>query len=71
MEKFIKLFKEQLEDIDTEILPTTNYANEEYWDSLTVVTIQVMIEDEYNVSIDVKDLSKFSSIEELYSFITK
>lgn len=69
MEKFIKLFKEQLEDVDTNLLPTTNFTLEEFWDSLTAVTIQMMIADEYNVNIEIKDFINFKSIQELYDFV--
>ena len=30
MEKFIELFKNELEDISTEITPKTNYVNSEF-----------------------------------------
>ena len=49
MEKFIELFKNELEDISTEITPETNYVNSEFWDSLTAVTVQMMIQDNYEI----------------------
>lgn len=69
MEKFIENFKNQLEDIETELSPKTDYVNSDFWDSLTAVTIQMMIDDEYNVKIDIKKISSFKSLEELYQFV--
>jgi acyl carrier protein len=71
MEKFIKNFKNQLEDIDTELYPEMSYVDSDFWDSLTAVTIQMMIDDEYGVKVDLKQLSTFKSLRELYQFITR
>lgn len=69
MEKFIENFKKQLEDIDTELSPDMDYVNSDFWDSLTAVTIQMMIDDEYGVKLDIKQISSFKSLGELYQFI--
>jgi len=69
MEKFIENFKNQLEDIDTDLSPDSDYVNADFWDSLTAVTIQMMIDDEYGVKIDIKQISSFKSINELYQFV--
>jgi len=69
MEKFIENFKNQLEDIDTDLSPDSDYVNADFWDSLTAVTIQMMIDDEYGVKVDIKQISSFKSINELYQFV--
>lgn len=69
MEKFIELFKNELEDISTEITPDTNYVNSEFWDSLTAVTIQMMIEDNYEKHIEIKELNSFKDIKSLFEYI--
>ncbi|WDF62902.1 acyl carrier protein [Flavobacterium sp. KACC 22763] len=69
MEKFIENFKRQLEDVDTDLNADTDYVNSDFWDSLTAVTIQMMIDDEYNVKIDIKKISSFTSVGELYHFV--
>jgi acyl carrier protein len=69
MEKFIENFKNQLEDVKIELSPDLDYVDSDFWDSLTAVTIQMMIEDEYNVKIDIKELSSFKSLNELYQFV--
>jgi acyl carrier protein len=69
MENFIKNFKNQLEDVTTEITPDMDYVDTDFWDSLTAVTIQMMIDDEYGVKVDIKQLSGFKSLNELYQFV--
>lgn len=69
MEKFIENFKNQLEDINTELSPDLDYVNADFWDSLTAVTVQMMVEDEYGVKVDIKQISSFKSLEEFYKFV--
>lgn len=69
MENFIKSFKNQLDDITTDLSSDSDYVNSDYWDSLTAVTIQMMLEDEYGVKADIKQISSFKSIRELYQFV--
>lgn len=69
MEKFIENFKNQLEDIETDLSPNLDYVNADFWDSLTAITIQMMVEDEYGVKVDIKQISSFKSLEEFYQFV--
>jgi acyl carrier protein len=69
MENFIKNFRNQLEDVNTDITPDMDYVDTDFWDSLTAVTIQMMIDDEYGVKVDIKQLSGFKSLNELYQFV--
>ncbi|TDP00915.1 acyl carrier protein [Flavobacterium sp. 245] len=69
MEKFIENFKNQLEDVNTELSPDFDYVNSDFWDSLTAVTIQMMVEDEYDLKVDIKTISSFKTISEFYQYI--
>lgn len=69
MEKFIELFKNELEDTDTALTGETDYVNSEFWDSLTAVTVQMMIEDNYSKHIDIKQLNDFADVKSLFDFI--
>ena len=71
MEKFIQNFKNQLEDISTELSPDLDFVNADFWDSLTAITVQMMVEDEYGVKVDIKQISSFKSLEEFYQFVQK
>jgi acyl carrier protein len=69
MEDFIKNFKNQLDDITIDLSSDSDYASASYWDSLTAVTIQMMLEDEYGLKTDIKQISSFKSIKELFQFV--
>lgn len=69
MENFLINFKEQLEDPSINLTAKTDYVNSDFWDSLTAVTVHMMIEEKYGLKIEIKDLSNFKSIEELYTYI--
>ncbi|WP_316632832.1 acyl carrier protein [uncultured Flavobacterium sp.] len=69
MEKFIESFRNQLEDINIELSPDFDYVDSDFWDSLTAVTIQMMVEDEYGLKVDIQKISSFKSIKEFYQFI--
>lgn len=69
MEKFIENFKNQLEDTNMDLSPDSDYVNSDFWDSLTAVTIQMMVEDEYNLKVDIKTISSFKTIKEFYQYI--
>ena len=69
MEKFIENFKNQLDDINTDISPDMDYVDTDFWDSLTAVTIQMMLDDEYGLKVDIKQISSFKSLRELYQFV--
>jgi acyl carrier protein len=71
MEKFIENFRNQLEDINIELTEDYDYVNADFWDSLTAITIQMMVEDEYSLKVDVAQISSFKSIKEFYDFIQK
>lgn len=69
IENFIENFKNQLEDVDTAIQPDTDFANAQYWDSLTAMVVKVMIEDDYGVDIQPEKISSFQSVQELFDFL--
>lgn len=67
--EFIKHFQLELENTDTPIGPETEYNQESYWDSLTAMAVNVMIEDHYGLDIEPEQITSFKNINELYSFI--
>jgi acyl carrier protein len=69
MEQFIQNFKNQLEDVNSDLTPNSDYVNSDFWDSLTAITIQMMVEDEYGVKVDIKQVSSFRSIKEFYEYV--
>lgn len=67
--KFIEDFKNQLEDIEVDINPQTDYSKQDYWDSLTAMVVKVMIEDDYKVDLQPEKITSFSTIQELFDFV--
>jgi acyl carrier protein len=70
IKQFIESIQSQLEDVNTSIDATTDYINLESWDSLTAMVVKVMIEDDYNIDVPVEKINSFSSIQELFDYIS-
>jgi len=71
IQEFIAKFKYQLENEKLEVTPDTDYVNSEFWDSLTNMAVNVMLEDDYHINLTPEELNKFSSIRELFEFVQK
>jgi acyl carrier protein len=69
MEKFIEKFKETLEIEDFEISEETKFRELDEWDSLAVLSILAMINEEYDITISRKKFEKLNTIKELYTII--
>jgi acyl carrier protein len=68
-EQFLNQVKETLEITDREINFEDNFKEYDEWDSLNLLSIIAMIDEEYGVTIDSNTMSKISTIEELYNII--
>ena len=68
--KFIDLIKTALE-INYSITSETIFSELPEWDSLSQLSLIAELDSEYGVIIDTKDLSKLSTIEELYLEVMK
>lgn len=68
-EQFLNQVKETLEITDREINFEDNFKEYDEWDSLNLLSIIAMIDEEYGVTIDSNTMSKITTIEELYSII--
>jgi len=69
--KFIELFKEALENEDLEIKMSDNFRDYDEWDSLTLLTVIAMIDEEYDIVIEGDAFDKLKTVEDLYSEILK
>jgi acyl carrier protein len=68
-EQFLNQVKETLEITDREINFEDNFKEYDEWDSLNLLSIIAMIDEEYGVTIDSNTMSKITTIEELYNII--
>ena len=72
IEYFIEEIKKQFIDGDEiEINGKSNFRDFDSWDSLTGMSIIVMIKDVYNVDIDLEDFKSDKTPEDLYARILK
>jgi len=68
-QKFIDLFTETLEISDREILITDEFRTYPEWDSLALLSVIAMIDDEYNVIIEGNDFAKLKTVLDLIQAI--
>ncbi len=69
-EKFIENVRQQFVDPDEVILEMeSDFRQNESYDSLTGMTIMVMLKDEYNVDITEEEYRAKKTVQELYDFV--
>lgn len=68
-ENFIKLFGETLEIEDREITLNDSFREYPEWDSLALLSVIAMIDDEYDVIIEGNDFAKLKTVGDLVEAI--
>ncbi len=69
---FVKKFSAQLASADEiEIKHDTNLKDIAGWDSLTAMAVNSMIDFEYGINIEIDEFERFSSVGEIFDFVTK
>ena len=70
IQEFVEQFAIQFEESDSHnIHQSVDFKKLKTWDSLTSISIQVMIEDEYNVKISPDDLKQTKTVYELFELV--
>ena len=70
LDTFIEKFSAQFEEIEVDnINKDVNFKLLDTWDSLTSMSIMVMIEDEYNVKLTAQEIKSPNSVEELFKLV--
>jgi len=70
MDEFLKHFAAQFDDIDESLLnQATRFKELEEYASLSALSIMLMIDEEYGVTITGDDMVKISTIGELYDLV--
>lgn len=68
--EFVNNFANQLEDTDPSVVtPETKFRELDEWSSLTVLSIQAMIDEEYDVQLKADEMRKANTIKELYELV--
>lgn len=69
---FANKFREQFIDGDSiTVLPETAFRQLPSWDSLTGMSVLVMIQDEYGVEITDEELKQTNTVEELFNVVNR
>ena len=66
--KFLKAFKEALE-IDRQIELSENFKDYEEWDSLSRLSLIVMLDEEFGVQIENQDFEKINTVQDLLEVV--
>lgn len=69
--RFIELLKEALENDELEIKMSDNFRDYDEWDSLTLLTVIAMIDEEYDIVIEGDRFDKLLTVEDLFEEIKK
>tara|TARA_B110001450_G_C17665632_1_gene499395 strand:- start:3283 stop:3510 length:228 start_codon:yes stop_codon:yes gene_type:complete len=68
-QKFILLVKETLEIENREIRMSDTFRDFDEWDSLGLLTMIGIIDEEYNVIIEGKAFQELQTIQDIYNYI--
>ena len=70
MEKFIELFANLFDETDINVFtPQTKFKELEEWSSLIALSVILMVDEEYGITIEGKDIVNVGTIEELFNTI--
>lgn len=69
MLEFILKLEELLELEKGSIKPFDKFREYEVWDSLALLSLMAMLEDEYNITIPRDDFQKLNTVEEMFNYI--
>jgi acyl carrier protein len=68
-QKFIDQFRETLEIEDRTISESDNFRDYDEWDSLTLLSVIAMIDEEFGVIIESNDFKKLVTVGDIYNYI--
>jgi acyl carrier protein len=68
-QKFIELFKETIDIEDKEITSDVVFRDLEEWDSLALLSVIAMIDDEYDIIIQGNDFKSLNTLNDIMSYI--
>ncbi|HCT94566.1 MAG: acyl carrier protein [Bacteroidetes bacterium GWE2_39_28] len=72
LNEFVKAFAAEFEITPAEsFTPETVYKELDEWDSLIVLSIIALVDDEFNVKISGQDLRDCRTIEDIFNLISK
>lgn len=68
--EFIQHFAEQLEETDVNVLtPETNFRDLDEWSSIIGLSIILMVDEEYGITIGADDMKQAQTIGDLFNIV--
>ena len=68
-QKFVNLFRETLEIEDREVRLTDEFRELDEWDSLALLSVIAMIDEEYDIIIESNAFQKLQTVGDIYTYI--
>lgn len=70
LQDFVQNFANQFDDTDAELFtPSTKFRDLEEWSSLIGLSIILMVDEEYGITIGADDMKQAQTIEELFNIV--
>lgn len=69
MKEFIKLLEDLFEVSEGSISAMDSFREYDTWDSLALLSLMALLEDEFNMTIPRDDFEKIITIEDLYVYV--
>ncbi len=70
LQKFVQDFASQFEETDAEMFaPETRFRDLEEWSSIIGLSIILMVDEEYGITLEASDVQKANTIEELFNIV--
>ncbi len=67
---FIQKFAEQFEETEvSQFAPETKFRDLEEWSSIIGLSIILMVDEEYGITLEAADVQKANTIEELFNIV--
>jgi len=71
LNEFVKAFASEFEDTSDDLFtPKTIFKELDEWDSLAVLSIIALIDEEFNTRVTGQDLRDCNTIEDIYTLVT-
>lgn len=71
MKTFIQKFADAIECEPSDITADTAFRDHTNWDSLALLSVMAMIDEDYQVVIPQKDFAELKTIGEIFAYIEK
>lgn len=70
LQEFVRNFANQFDDTDVELFfPSTKFRDLEEWSSLIGLSVILMIDEEYGITIGADEMKQAQSIEDLFNIV--